>query len=297
MIIDADEELIVLDPNFYQKLQHGVSYLISKHSGGMHYALRNLINIQVCQTWKWFGAVHEYISMNDPELEKTHRFEERADLYIKVTQGEGARSLNVTLQEKCLRDAKMLEDDLLQDPNNPRSMYYLAQSYRDAGHKEKALEIFRKRVAMDQGWEEETFWAQYQVGRMTRDLLGDTAPDAVMKEYLKAWELRPRRMEPLYDLAEYFRQRDEFSKAFLFAVTGVNMTVPNDSMFILYPVYEWMMKDELCTSAYYAGRMEEGKWACSELVRLVEDGKLELPPGTVQRIRGNLQFYDTKSAE
>jgi glycosyltransferase involved in cell wall biosynthesis len=288
LFIDADDELVVLDPDFYEKLESGVSYEMSKHLYGTRYPLPNLINIGVSKSWKWSGVVHESVGLDDPEIRKSHRSVQTEDVYIKVNLGEGARSHNVTIEEKFLRDAKLLEDDLLVDPDNCRSMYYLGQSYSAAGHKEKALQAFRKRVAMG-GWDQEKFYAQYKVGIMVKELEG--APDAVMEEYLKAWEFRPSRIEPLYGLAEYFRKRNNYTKAFLFAMAGVNMTVPSDTLFNEHDVYQWKMKEELCIVAYYVGRMEEGKWACSELIRLVENGEVDLSPEMVDRIHSNLNFY------
>src|SRR6186713_3482430 len=46
LFIDADEELGVSDPKFYEKLEAGVSYDIEKHHSGVRYAVPHLINIK-----------------------------------------------------------------------------------------------------------------------------------------------------------------------------------------------------------------------------------------------------------
>lgn len=44
-----------------------------------------------------------------------------------------------------------------------RYLFYLAQSWRDAGEPDKAIAAYIRRAAMG-GWEEEVFYARYQVG-------------------------------------------------------------------------------------------------------------------------------------
>ena len=57
----------------------------------------------------------------------------------------GAKSHGVTNEEKYLRDAKLLLDHLKENPNDPRSLFYLAQSYRDAENwKEESIKWYKK---------------------------------------------------------------------------------------------------------------------------------------------------------
>ena len=60
LFIDADEELAVSDPTFYEKLESGVSYDIEKHHAGMRYAVPHLVNVRHTK-WKWEAPVHNYL--------------------------------------------------------------------------------------------------------------------------------------------------------------------------------------------------------------------------------------------
>ncbi len=52
-------------------------------------------------------------------------------------------------------------------------------------------------------------------------------PEAVvLSEYLEAFDMRPARVEPLHDLARYFRQKGQYGKAYVFARTGVEIEYP-----------------------------------------------------------------------
>src|SRR5205085_10224090 len=56
-----------------------------------------------------------------------------------------------------LRDAALFEVELVKNPNDPRSQFYLGQLYRDARHFPEALAAYKQRALMDIGWAEERF--------------------------------------------------------------------------------------------------------------------------------------------
>src|SRR5690606_23280649 len=105
----------------------------------------------------------------------------RKDVWIVYHSEQGAKSHGLTREQKYLRDAELLEEDLRQHPDNARSQFYLAQSYRDAGQLEKALAAYAKRAGM-QGWAEERFMAQLEVGRLSVRL--GKAEEVLVRELL-----------------------------------------------------------------------------------------------------------------
>ena len=285
LFIDADDELVVENAtSFLESLMPNMSYELEKRSYGLRYPLHNLINIGVSNGWQWEGVVHEYLW--NKAMPENHEFEVRQDAYIKVNIGEGGRSVNVTTEEKFLRDASVLEEDLVRNPYDPRSMYYLGQSYLDAGHHEKALEAFQKRVEMP-GWDQETFFAQYQIGQTYVRMNADEG--LIVSSYLKAYQMRPSRVEPLLALASYFHGKNDLVKGYIFASIGVKIPRPNDSLFVNVDAHLSTLLDELCTLAYYAGQMDDGRWACTTLLERAEE--LELSKDHVQRLENNLAFY------
>jgi hypothetical protein len=279
LFIDADEELGVSDPKFYERLEPGVSYSIEKHHTGMRYLVPHLVNIKASR-FKWEGPVHNYlVTLDGPEQRPL-----RQDVWIIYHQGQGAKSHGLTQEQKYLRDAKLLEADLKENPGNARSQFYLAQSYRDAGDREKAYAEYKKRTEMN-GWVEETYMAQLEAGRMA--VLLEKSEDIVVREYLEAFDLRPTRAEPLYDLACYFRAKARYGKAFVFARTGADIPRPDDSLFVSQEVYDWRMLDELGVAAYWVGDYVTVKEACEAVLESVEQG-LAVPPADVGRIQENL---------
>ena len=196
--------------------------------------------------------------------------------------GGGARSADPVA--KFVRDAELLKKDLEQRPDHARSVFYLAQSYRDAGVEEfgaadklegdaadaarararayydLSLETYEKRAAMGDAVEE-AFVAKLEAA-MKREhiqaLDGEeprrARPDVVWG-YMAAWEMRPQRAEPLYELARYLRTYgDHFQLAYQIASIAAKIPRPNDWLFVNNSVYRWRALDELAISAYYVGQ-------------------------------------------
>jgi glycosyltransferase involved in cell wall biosynthesis len=280
LFIDADEELGVSDPKFYEKLEPGVSYEIEKHQGGLRYAVPHLVNVRASR-FRWEGPVHNYlVTLEGPKPQAL-----RKDVWIVYHHAQGAKSHNLTQEEKFLRDAKLLEEELARNPNDARSQFYLGQSYRDAGHLEKAIAAYKKRAAMDNGWDEERFMAQLEAGRVSIRL---EAPEpVVLGELLAAYNLRPTRAEPLYELARYFRLRKGYAMATLFAKAGAQTPRPNDRLFVVENVYTWLLLDELSVAAYWIGDYVSAKQAGETLLARVAAGAA-VPEGELRRIQENL---------
>jgi hypothetical protein len=282
LFIDADEELGVSDPTFYEKLEPGVSYDIEKHHAGTRYAVPHLVNVKASR-FRWEGVVHNYLVTT--EGSKARKL--RHDVWIIYHHGQGAKSRGLTQEQKYLRDAKLLEEDLAKNPGNARSQFYLGQSYRDAGHHAKAYVEYKRRAQM-QGWAEETFVAQLEAARAAQRI--EEPEEVVVREYLEAYELRPTRVEPLHDLARYFRTKGKYGKAYAFARTGVELERPDDQLFINQQIYDWRMLDELSVAAYRIGDYPAAREAAETILRRVQGGRLSVPPDDLRRIQENLSF-------
>ncbi|MET0791048.1 MAG: glycosyltransferase [Polyangiaceae bacterium] len=280
LFIDADEELGVSDPNFREKLEPGISYDIEKHHGDIRYAAHHLLNVKSAR-YRWEGPVHNYLVLVDG----AERRMLRQDVWIVYHTGQGAKSHGVTQEQKFLRDAALLEEELLRNPGHPRSQFYLGQSYRDARCPEQALAAYKKRAAMTEGWAEERFMAQLEAGRLSVNL--EKSEALVLGELLAAYNLRPQRAEPLFELARYYRMREGYAMAALFAKAGVLTPLPNDTLFVVQSVYSWRLLDELGVAAFWIGDYASSKTACETILERVAQG-LKVPDAELQRIRQNL---------
>ena len=269
LIIDGDEELVVDDETAFRNLTAD-GYFIERRIGGFGYYLQSLLNTKV--DWHWRGAVHNYLvgSKNTPVLNGVR---------ILCHKRKGGKS-DVSTEEKFLRDAKLLEEELEREPDNKRSRFYLAQSYRDAGHFDKAVENYKKRIDMG-GWKEEVYYSYLQYATCKEQANG-TFP---VEDYLLAYDNRPSRVEALYALARHYRLKEKFVLGYTFARIGAYTPPTKDILFVQKDIEEWRMRDELAVSAYKVGQFKESLEVCDELL---QSGKL--PQNEIERVKKNREY-------
>jgi len=183
----------------------------------------------------------------------------------------------------------MLEDYVDQHPDDTRCQFYLGLSYKDAGHYLEALEAYKTCVSMEGGYDEEAFYSQLEIGKLTVNLGMDE--DSVTQEFLAASEMRPTTAEPLNELSRYFDVKEMYAKVFVFATAGAQMAVPlNDSLPVATSLYQWKLLDELCTVAFYANQMSSGRSACEEIIHRVDNG-IDIGEDNLRCVRENLRFF------
>ena len=127
--------------------------------------------------------------------------------------------------DKFERDIRLLSKALKKEPDNQRYWFYLAQSYRDAGRTAEAAKTYAKRAEMG-GWDEEAWYARLAAARCLRTL-GDEG--GFLREAIAAFNQRPQRAEPLYDLARYYRDRGMNDASLLFSEPGSPCRGPTTS--------------------------------------------------------------------
>ena len=267
LFADADMELVVADRSFLDRLSAS-AYLVQQRAGISYDNVRLLRRDAPASH---VGATHEYLDIQGDR--------ERLSEIWYVDHASGANRPG-----KFERDARLLEADLLRDPENPRSVFYLAQSYRDGGDLTRARDMYRRRVAMG-GWDEEVWYSLCAIGGLNERL--DAPVAEIRSAYLDAWQFRPRRAEPLYQLARFHRERNEWALAHLFAQQAAAIPRPaGDILFVDDSVYLWRSLDELGVAAYWAGQKAEGKAATE---RVLAEG--HLPSSERARVESNLGFY------
>jgi glycosyltransferase involved in cell wall biosynthesis len=273
LVIDADEELTA-EPGFRIPDLVGDMYMIPCRRTDSATTWFRATIVKAALRWRYEGAVHEYLTCDEP-----HVREKLGGLMVH-SHPDGSR--NADPQRKYATDALMLERALLDDPQNTRHVFYLAQSYRDADQPERAIARYERRVEMG-GWHEEVWYAMFQIAVLKLRLRHDFP--SVMAAYLRAYQYYPARAEPLCALATHFRSTREWALAEVFAREAASKPPPEDLLFVDDGVYQWRALDELAIATYYTGKLRES----AELnQRLLLAGKL--PASERPRIEANLAF-------
>jgi hypothetical protein len=314
LLMDADDVLTYASTFTKLPRLDAHSYMLRvKYGSAMEYDRPHIIRTSL--DFEYVEPVHEYL---DYAKHGGHGGRLQGIAYTVV--GGGARSADPV--GKFVRDAKLLEEDLVKRPAHLRSMLYLAQSYRDAGveefnvaHKLRvegkidesieadkravgyyalALQHYERRADIEDGVLEERFIAALEAAKKREHLhalslkKGDDRqprPDVVYA-YLRAWEMRPTRAEPMYELARYLRAYgDHLAMAYPFASIAAKTPRPNDFLFVDPEVYRWRALDELAICAYWTGRRKEAIEAGKRLIATPG-----IPASDMKRIKSNLQL-------
>lgn len=274
--IDADEYLSY-EPGFKLPVLDKDFYFVTMSFGGTQYGRVAVINNRL--NWAWAGVLHEAVSSSEA---KTHGTIEK--MYNMVVT-DGARSKDPLKYEK---DAAILEAGLLEEPNNSRYVFYLAQSYMDCGKNELAIQNYEKRVKMG-GWDQEVFYSLLKIGNI-KERMG--APhDEVVSSYRRAFDYRKSRAEPLYHLANVYRMKGDFKTGYKIAKIGASIPLNNDNLFIQQWIYDYGLPLELSVNAYWIGKYNECKKISEQLL------KKDLPENIRTCVEANLAFAQEKINE
>lgn len=246
LLVDADMELVVSDQQAFANLDAAaLSYDMMQKGGAISYANRRIANLNAKRD-PYVGVTHEYLDLPAAGMITGAMFIDHAD---------GSNRVN-----KFERDAELLEAALKKEPNNARYVYYLGNTYRDWGRPIEAIAHYTARIEMG-GWDEETHSAMMNRAMCKRDR-GDI--DGFVAGMVEAYNFRPCRSEPLYDLARYFREKGDNAAAAMFAAAGIPIERPNDLLFVNDFVYSHGLRYELSVAGFYNPALRARSFALTD---------------------------------
>lgn len=269
LLVDADMELKVKNPYCFDDLQ-GASLDMMQRNGSLLYANRRLVRKDTTGFYR--GVTHEYLDIpSDGAIPEAYAyFDDHAD---------GANRA-----DKFGRDIALLLKGIEDDPTKARYFFYLAQSYRDNGQPAEAAKWYKKRVEAG-GWDEEVWNAQVNYAHAVYDHTFDEA--VFIRELLVAYNMRPSRAEPLFDLAHHHRLLGNNGTSALFSEIGMSIPMTNDSLFVNERIYHTGLKEEFSISAFYVPqKRNKGFQVCNALAIGLHNDE-----GARELARQNLYHY------
>ncbi|AZO02026.1 MAG: glycosyltransferase [Mesorhizobium sp.] len=281
MIIDADDTLILdrdFEPAvFKSRMEHDLYDVEVSHGNISFY------RPQICRNrlpFSFKGVLHEYLEAPPGPITR-----QNAEGFRIATGRGGARSQN---PRKYQDDAAVLENVLATETDPfliSRYTFYLAQSYRDFGEREKALEQYLKRAELG-FWNEEVYVSLLEAGNLMAAL--GKPFEEVVAVYERATQTVPARAEALHAASLYCRSQGRNAQGQEFARRGLDLTEPT-GLFVQPWVYDYGLLDEFSINAYWAGAYRESLDACLKL--LASD---KLPPDMLKRVVANARFATEK---
>jgi glycosyltransferase involved in cell wall biosynthesis len=263
-IENPPEYLLLLDSNDELKKQNelltfiktnpATGYLLQQ-SWSVHGKCHNYWNIRLIKNkslWRYTGRVHEYIETKTPN-EKVIRVPEECILYQdRLVDGQKSFA-------RFKRDVILLLEDHLNNPTEPRTCFYLAQSYDCLGDTENAYKYYKIRTKL-KGFYEEVFYSYLKMATMSKSW------EDKFTACIKAYEIIPR-VEPLIIITEHYLALRNFHMAFLFIFTAYSLEYPTScGLFINCDDYEYKRYHLMGLIAWSVGKKELGTEACLKAI-------------------------------
>jgi tetratricopeptide (TPR) repeat protein len=175
-------------------------------------------------------------------------------------------------------DLERLEEMIREDPDNPRHLYYMAQTYSLLRDYEKAAFWFKKRYESPSiGLPVERMDAACEYARILNFKMKDVPWEVVEKAYMDAYECEPERPEALYFIGIHYWTVDKnpqkafqfFSKAFkLGYASHTQVSLKPTLVYYFLPVF-------LTESALEMGEYEIGLEATARFLAHINDPPLQ----------------------
>lgn len=205
--------------------------------------------------------VHEYA------IAKSHD-KVPADIYFKWNPSSKG---NEKSKNRWNVDLEKLTKKYKKNPTDPRTVFYLGQTYECLDDLVNAYKYYKIRANMP-GWDEENFITEYRLGRIAESLSKQNNFDfnwnLAMDHYLKAFSMRSHRIESLFRIADHYWP-DNIPTCFLFAQYMYDVPYPSgDMLFIEKEIYEYARYEILSRCAWHMGKHELGEQATQKALKI-----------------------------
>ena len=255
------------------------SYMVRIVAPDLDFGTQRLIRCR--SKIRFAGVVHETLEWG------TH-FKVPNDVFFELRPEE--RGIEKT-RKRWIRDKDLLLREYHNNPFSSRNMFYLAQTFECLGEMQEAYKYYKLRSELI-GWDEEDFQTFYRLGRVAEQIKvanGQCDWPLALSHYLKAFSMRPTRVEPLIKIANYYLQKGEHALAYLFIVRACQLPYPeHDVLFVEKDMYEYARHDIFGQSAWYMKEYDLGERAVLTALRTHPE---------YGHLKKNLEFYINRKLE
>jgi hypothetical protein len=244
IMLDADDTLEGVVPPAHVWDTPGIDGLLMT----LHHEQMRHERVQVLRVgagWMYKGAIHEMAVLRSGSAAKVARLP--PETYM-ITRCEGSRSRDPL---KYKKDAETLLG-VWNEEKDPRTLYYLAQSYRDAAMKPEAIERYKEYLDLSDATVQEKYLAMVSLLTLIDDPVERTAL------VWAAMDLVPTRLEAPYAYLSRWREEGRRMGLQQFAIASVlkGRKPAEGDVYTNQLIYDWGLDNELMGVA-----AEVGKWS------------------------------------
>lgn len=217
---------------------------------------------------RYMYTIHEVI--------QTERNERPVLIPIEVAHVEDLRSeyMEARTMARKRYDLERLEEMIRDDPQNPRHLYYMAQTYSLLDDHEQAAEWFKRRFDSTlPGLAVERMDAGFEYARILNFKMEGVPWARVEGAYLEAYDCEPRRPDALYFIGiHYWLEDKQAGKALHYLERAFRLGYPTDTQFSLKPTMVFhFLPLYLAEVCYDTGEWDLGMAACDRFLAHARD--------------------------
>jgi len=175
-------------------------------------------------------------------------------------------------------------------------LFFLARTYEDLENHERACFWFEKRCEIIAD-PTENYIARYKLACNYEKL---NKWQLALESHLKAFSMKPQRIEPLIQIAYHYIQTGDYAIAYLFAKHATTITLPEQEVVLIETIfYNFTCYKFLAIAAWHVGQYEIGKQATLQALQFFENNSASSPVFLQEQElqRYNLSLFKAKLAQ
>jgi tetratricopeptide (TPR) repeat protein len=226
----------------------------------------------------FIGRVHEIPNIDAAKIFPSHIYFEYAPSKLGKKNSE----------TRWKTDCQILLEEFKANPKDTRNILLLGQTYGSLKDWPNAAKWYSLRANMIDKTEntEEKFVAFFALGQVYQ-MMGDY--EKMIVNYLKAFNIDPKRAEPLIRLAIHYFKQGNHSLACVFIKHAITIDYPTHTASVIEKeLYEFVRYDLLARVAWSQNEFELGRYAAQMALNIKPDAP------SMQDI---LQYYQAKLKE
>jgi glycosyltransferase involved in cell wall biosynthesis len=197
---------------------------------------RNRI-VKRAKNFKWFGFIHEYLSVEGKILE--------SDINVSHTRVHGNSDRNLNIFKLKIKEGYSL---------TPRDTYYYGKELYYHGLYDEAITVLEKVIQMD-GWYEEKIQGLITLADI---YLSKKLYSKCRKFCYDSFDLDSPRAEVFYRIGLSYQEEEKYTQAITWYELISNLKLPkDDSVFIYGEYWTWIPHLQLCVCYYNIGDVKK----------------------------------------
>jgi glycosyltransferase involved in cell wall biosynthesis len=225
----------------YRQDKRGRSFSIKIHSKTTSYDSCRITRSDLHLRYKY--RVHEFIDDAVPSLVLLPT--------LTYVWDQDAKYMETRTKSRMSFDLTLLLKDLEEHPTEPRNLFYIAQTYSGLQEWETSMEWYEKRISSPhEGFDEEIYNAMFRIA-IIAELKLMWPWEKVHQLYIRAYENRPHRAEPLILIADHYYRNKSYDMAYLYGKRAADIPFPKkEGLFVEKSYYEFELPNLMAKLCY-----------------------------------------------